>query len=241
MPLSAPIHRLKREARLLSRAATIPLHEALDRIAAREGFAGWSLLVAKAAAATPAQRLFARLKPGDLVLVGARPGHGKTLMSLELAVEAMRSGNRGVFFSLDYTEKDMQDRFCALGVDRTDFGALFEFDGSDDISADYIVEQLAAAPPGTFVVVDYLQLLDQRRDHPALGEQVRTLRAFARERGLIVAFISQIDRSYDPTVKPCPDLDDIRLPNPLDLGLFDKTCFLNGGEVQFEARVGVRG
>ncbi|RUU73632.1 DNA helicase, partial [Mesorhizobium sp. M7A.T.Ca.TU.009.01.3.1] len=41
--------------------------------------------------------------------------------------------------------------------------------------------------------------------------------------------------SYDPAKKPCPDIGDVRLPNPLDLSLFDKTCFLNKGEIRFHA------
>jgi replicative DNA helicase len=97
------------------------------------------------------------------------------------------------------------------------------------------VTRLAAAAPGTLVVIDYLQLLDQQRDKPDLMDQVHTLRSFAREKGLIVVFLSQIDRSYDPATKPFPDLGDVRLPNPLDLALFDKTCFLNRGEVRFQA------
>ena len=235
MKLSAPLYHLKRNAKLLSRAENIPLHEALDRIARQEGFSGWSLLAAKATATAPAEKLFARLAPGDLVLVGARPGQGKTLMSLELAVQAMKSGSRGVFFTLEYTEKDMLDRFRAIGVEREDFVGLFEFDSSDDISSDYIVKRLATAPRGTLVVVDYLQLLDQKRENPELMVQVRALQSFARDRGLIFVFISQIDRSYDPSMKSCPDLEDVRLPNPLDLSLFTKTCFLNNGEVQFRA------
>ena len=75
----------------------------------------------EAAATSPAERLFARLSPGDLLLLGARPGQGKTLMSLELAVQAMKSGSRSVFFTLEYTEKDMLDRFRAIGVEREDF------------------------------------------------------------------------------------------------------------------------
>lgn len=45
MKLSTPIYRLKRQAKILSRAKGIPHHEALDRIAAKEGFARWSLQV----------------------------------------------------------------------------------------------------------------------------------------------------------------------------------------------------
>jgi len=235
MRLSAPIHQLRRRARLLSREARIPLHEALDRIAAQEGFSGWSLLAARVSSAAPASKLFARLSPGDLLLVAARPGHGKTLMSLELAVETMKSGNRAVFFTLEYVEKDVLDRLHAIGVERATFDGLFEFDNSDDISADYIVRKVAGAPRGTLVVIDYLQLLDQKREKPELMYQVRTLQAFARTSGLIFVFISQIDRSYDPLTKRFPDLEDVRLPNPLDLTLFSKTCFLNNGEVQFRA------
>ena len=233
--LSAPIYQLKRKAKLLSREEKFPLHQALDRIAAGEGFASWSLLVAKAPAAAPAEKLFARLSPGDLVLVGARPGHGKTLMSLQLAVEAMKSGHHGAFFTLEYTEKDIVDRFRAIGAEPARFDKLFKFDSSDAISAAYIVEALEKATRGTLVVIDYLQLLDQRRENPELTAQVRVLKSFARERGLILVFISQIDRAYDPSKKPCPDLSDVRLPNPLDLSLFNKTCFLNDGEFRFQA------
>ena len=235
MKLSAPIYHLKRKAKRLSREDNIPLHDALDRVATTEGFSTWSMLAAKAAAVTPANKLFPQFRPGDLVLVGARPGQGKTLMSLELAVEAMKSGHRAAFFSLEYTEKDVLDRMRAIGVDPAQFDKLFEIDCSDAISADHIVKQMATAPRGTVVVIDYLQLLDQRRENPDLAVQVRALKSFARDKELIVVFISQIDRSYDPSTRPCPDISDVRLPNPLDLKLFDKTCFINNAEVEFRA------
>ena len=138
-----------------------------------KGFWQLELLAAKAPASAPAEKLFARLAPGDLMLVGARPGQGKTLMSLELAVQAMKSGSRGVFFTLEYTEKDMLDRFRAIGVAPEEFAGLFEFDSSNEINSDHIVKRLATALRGTLVVVDYLQLLDQKRDNPELMVQVR--------------------------------------------------------------------
>ncbi|TIR17900.1 MAG: DNA helicase [Mesorhizobium sp.] len=235
MRLSAPVYHLKRQARLLSRRENVPLHTALDRVAAKEGFGSWSLLAAKAAEATPAGSLLERLMPGDMVLVAARPSQGKTLMSLELAVAAMKQCNRAVFFTLEYMHADILNRFRDIGADPADFDHLFEFDNSDAISADYIIEALRSAPPGTLAVIDYLQLLDQRRENPELMVQIRALRSFARERGLVLVFISQIDRSYDSSGKPFPDIGDIRLPNPLDLSLFDKACFLNKGEIQFQA------
>lgn len=235
MRLSAPVYHLKRQARLLSRRENVPLHTALDRVAREEGFGSWSLLAAKAAEAEPAGRLLARLMPGDMVLVAARPGQGKTLMSLELAVAAMRQGNRAVFFTLEYVHADILDRFRDIGTDPADFDQLFEFDNSDAISAGYIIEALRSAPRGTLAVIDYLQLLDQKRENPELMVQIRALRSFARERGLVLVFISQVDRPYVSSGKPFPDIGDIRLPNPLDLSLFDKACFLNKGEIRFQA------
>lgn len=44
MSLSAPIYKLKRKAKLLSREADITLTQALDRVAIDEGFQSWSLL-----------------------------------------------------------------------------------------------------------------------------------------------------------------------------------------------------
>lgn len=230
MKLSRPIFRLKRNARLLARREGIALHLALDRIAMDEGYANWSLLAAQAP--SPAQALYQRLSPGDLVLLAARPGQGKTLMGLALAVEAARAGHRSVFFSLEYAERDVRDRLVALGADTALLGDELVFDGSDDICADYAVRALAQARPGTLAVVDYLQLLDQKRTNPPLDEQVGVLQRFARERETTIIVLSQVDRSYDPRSRRFPDVGDIRRPNPFDPGLFTKTCFMNAGKVQ---------
>lgn len=231
----APIYQLKRKAKRLARDKGIPLHDALDQIAAAQGFSRWSLLAAKAAALTPARKLFAGLVPGDLLLVGARPGQGKTLLSLELAAEAIRAGRQSVYFTLEESERDARQRFRRNGAAPEQFTELFTLDCSDQICAGYVIQHLAGAAPGTLAVIDYLQLLDQKREHPELMTQVQALQAFARARGLIFVLISQISRAYDPTTKPCPDLGDVRLPNPLDLSLFSKTCFLNDGKVVFGA------
>jgi replicative DNA helicase len=235
MKRSAPIYHLKRRAKLLSREQKIPLHEALDRIAVEEGFRHWSLLSARAAAATTATRLFAQFRPGDIALIGSRRGHGKTLLGIEILVEAMKAGHRAALFTLEFTEKDVRELFRAVGVDMTKLDGRLYLDTSDAISADSIMKRLGAAPAGTTVMIDYLQLLDQQRHKPVLTEQVQALKAFARDKGIVVIFLSQIDRSYDPSSKPCPDLGDLRLPNPLDVTVFSKTCFLHEGTVQLRS------
>jgi replicative DNA helicase len=235
MKLSTPIYHLKRNARQMARTEAIPLHEALDRIAATEGYSGWSLLAARYAARSPVSRLYSGLRAGDLVLVGARPGQGKTLMALELAVEAVKVDRPSFVFTLDYTEQEVLSRLETLDLEPDQLGTRLMLDCSDGICAAHIIERLRDAQRDTLVVIDYLQLLDQKREHPPLADQVSALKAFAQARGLVMVFISQIDRSFDAAGKSVPDLDDVRLPNPLDLALFDKTCFLNNGEVRLNA------
>lgn len=232
MKLSAPIFRLKRQARLLARDAGIPLNKALDRVARDEGFQSWSLLATRYAGSRPACRMLAQLEPGDLVLLGARPGHGKTMTSLDLIVEAIKSGAHGVFYTFEYTEVDILNRLRSLGADPATLKGAFTFDTSEQISADYIIDMQREAHSGTVIVVDYLQLLDQNREKPALSKQVSVMKSFAQDTGVIFVLNSQIDRTFDQAAKGLPDVADVRLPNPLDLALFSKACFLNDGAMK---------
>ena len=234
MRLSSPIYKLKRRARLLARDNDIRLHEALNQIATKEGFRDWSHLASRYCKATPAKEIMSQLNPGDTVLIGARPGHGKTLLGLELAVLAEKSDRKGYIFSLDYNEADVWDRFEKLGLRSKEYYRSIVVDTSDDICATYIIECLDNTPDHAIVDVDYMQLLDEKRSNPPLEEQVRALKKFAVKRGAIVVMISQIDRAFELSSSDMPSVDDFRLPNPLDLSIFDKRCFLHDGEVQIE-------
>ena len=232
MRLSAPIFRLKRQARMLARQAGLPLHAALDRLAQDEGFRTWSHLAARFSERSTASEILAQLNPGDLILLGARPGQGKTLLGLALAVEAARAGHPSFFFTLDWSEGDVLHHLRTIGANPETLEGAFVLDTSDHIHAERIEARLSGEPRGALAVVDYLQLLDQRRRNPELGNQVTALSAFARASGSILVMISQIDRSFGLQAKTLPELADVRLPNPLDLGLFTKTCFLHEGRLR---------
>lgn len=234
MKLSAPIYQLKRKAKLLARHQEIPLNKALNSIAGQEGFASWSLLSAKASTHLHPANLLSNLNPGELVLLGARPGHGKTLMGLKLVIETVRLGHRSIFFTLDYNERDALERIEALNENNPITDKNLEVDASDSISADYIIKQIKSGDTPKLVVIDYLQLLDQKRANPDLLTQIQSLKNHAKKSGVIFILISQIDRSFELSEKKLPDLSDIRLPNPLDLTLFNKSCFLNNEVVQID-------
>ena len=76
------------------------------------------------------------------------------------------------------------------------------------------------------IVIDYLQLLDEKRVNPPLQKQVETLKAYAKEKNCIVIFLSQVKREIEYKNDRRPTKEDVRLPNPLDTNLFNKMIFL---------------
>ncbi|KZL14277.1 DNA helicase [Pseudovibrio sp. Ad26] len=234
MKLSSPVHQLKRQAKLTARESGMPLHAALDQLAQQEGYSSWSHLSVSGSRSGRAQKCLRQLDGGDLVLIAARPGQGKTLFGLELAIQASRAGGESYFFTLEYTPADVLKRVSQLGYNPAEMRDAFHLDCSDEICASYIINELRDAPQKTLVVIDYLQLLDQKRRNPELSSQLNVLKEFARKTGIIIALISQVQRDFDLASKSLPDLSDIRLPNPVDLTVFTKSCFLHNGEIAFE-------
>jgi len=236
MKLSTPIYNLKRRAKTLSRQDKIPLHAALDSVAQGQGFQNWSLLASRVASPSPATKMLELIAPGDLVLLGARPGQGKTLMGVGIVAKSIRKGHHGWFFTLEWNQNDVEECLRFLGEENIGSSDRYHFDGSDSISAAYIIDKLSNAAAGTIAVIDYLQLLDQKRSAPSLSEQVSDLKAFASKQKITILCVSQVDRSFEYSDKPTPSFSDVRLPNPLDLTLFDRACFLHDGKVSYASQ-----
>ncbi|MHA7773047.1 DNA helicase [Roseibium sp. M-1] len=227
MKFSAPVFRLKREARLLARRKSVALHLALDEIARREGYRSWNHLAANAQAQGPAARLLATLETGDMLVLAARPGQGKTVLGLEVLAEAERDGRRAVFFSAECTHQEISRSLSESGYQGA--ASRIDLELSDCLCASSITAALGDPVPGTIAVVDYLQVMDQRRSEPPLGQQIETLKQFAAARGAILIFLSQVHRSFDPARKALPDFTDIRTTNLLELAHFNKGYFLQNG------------
>ncbi|MCF8466221.1 MAG: replicative DNA helicase [Sneathiella sp.] len=234
MKLTAPIHVLKGKAKELKRSEAITMTEALDQIAKAEGFNSWSLLQSKVKAFTPKTKedILSYLHPGDLLLIGARPGLGKTTFTLQLLLQAIKEERICFFFSLEYTQKVLSAKLVELDKKFEPNEPLLKLDLSDEISSDYIMSQTKdTVREGSLIAVDYLQLLDQNRRKPSLQKQIEDLKAYAKEKKCIVIFISQIDRAFDEEERIKPSMEDVRLPNPLDMALFNKSIFVQNGQI----------
>ncbi len=234
MRFSAPIYRLKRQAKRLSQNNNIPLNAALDSVARSEGYRRWSHLAAQAKLRSPAADILSTLAQGEMLLVAARPGHGKTILALEIAIAAAAPHRPAYIFSLESNRDEIIEQIKSLAPGDTPIEQRMVIDTSDGICAAHIAETLKGTPPGSVVVIDYLQILDQRRDHPELRQQVKSLAGIAAKTRVIMILISQIDRQFDLSGKVLPGHADIRLPNPVDLSLFGKHCFLHDGRIQFQ-------
>lgn len=233
MNLSAPIYRLKRQAKLLARETSRPLNETLDEIARVEGFRSWSHLSSVAAQEPMAARLLNRFRPGEIVLMAGRPGQGKTRLALTILAEAALQPRPAWFFTLEYTEAEAWRRLEVEGYSQPRLQPYLTVDASDDLSAKKMVNAFRKNVDGTpwFAVVDYLQILDQNRQHPPLQQQMDVLKGFAQEAGGTIILLSQVDRQFTETERQMPARSDIRLPNPLDLSVFDRFCAMHDGEI----------
>ena len=177
--------------------------------------------------------LFCGLRPGDLVVLAARPGVGKTSFALNLAVNSAKKGTAVAFFSLEMSKSQLVNRIlCSeaqVELSKIRSGHLSEADWSQlnptmqmlsnlDISIDdtpglSILEARAKARRqlrgivGTdtkgMVIVDYLQLMTPpvvRRDGNRaveVGEISRGLKILAKELGVPVIALSQLNRSVE--------------------------------------------
>jgi len=230
MKLSAPIHVLKSQAKRIKRAESLTMTEALNQVANKEGFSSWSLLQSKSEEIYPTSydEILSFFNGGDLILIGARPSYGKTSFTIGLFVQAIQEKRaKSYYFTLAETHKDVAGRIAIYDEMIGQNNEVFELNYSNNISAEYIINKVRPSiREKSVIVIDYLQLLDEKRVNPALQDQVKMLQDFAKESKCIIIFLSQVNREIEYKNVRRPTVEDIRLPNPLDTKLFNKMIFL---------------
>jgi replicative DNA helicase len=230
MKLSAPIHVLKAKAQELRKQNSISNTDALNLIAKSEGYNSWSLLHSEHRDGFPSSYdgILDYFNPGDLVLIGARPSKGKTIFAIGIFVQAIQKQQaKNYCFSLSEVHRDIAGRMAIYDESIGGSNKFFELDYSNDINADYIIKKTQKdISKGSLILIDYLQLLDEKRTNPDLQKQIETLKLYAKEKGCVIIFLSQLDREIENRVNKKPIVEDVRMPNPFDLKIFNKLMLL---------------
>lgn len=184
--------------------------------------------------------LLVGLVPGQMTMIGARPGMGKAALALNIAVNAAKSAGKTVaFYSLDMSQEQLRTRMFSRETDIALIKLL-----NDDLTDDErrrIAEAAASLnalniiiddnPVTTvadmtaqcreignlgLVIIDYVQLLcsvhlSQREDyHRELSEISLNIKRMAKALNVPVICVSQLSSALEKRVDRRPVLNDFR-------------------------------
>ncbi len=178
-------------------------------------------------------------KPGDMIILAARPSMGKTALSLNIAQNIGESGKNVAVFSLEMSKEQLTDRLiCStMGVDswKLQKGLL---EDEEFMRMGDALERLSKAniyiddsPGGNlleikskarrlkiesgldFIVIDYLQLMSAGNPMnrvQEISDISRGIKSLARELGVPIMALSQLSRAVESRVSKEPILSDLR-------------------------------
>lgn len=220
VPASVLVHRaMQRLEELANR------HDGIDGIAT--GF-------------TDVDAMLLGLKPGDLVILAARPAMGKTSLAMNVAAYAARVGQAVAVFSLEMSESQLMFRVAAgeahVSLERMLSGRTHE---TEYVRLSKALSEIAEWPLHVedtalvtvadvrarcrrlqskhglaLVVVDYLQLMYDGKRHDSrvleLAAISRGLKQLAKELRVPVVALSQLSREVERRPSKRPMLSDLR-------------------------------
>ncbi|MEI6092155.1 MAG: replicative DNA helicase [bacterium] len=183
-------------------------------------------------------------KPGQLIIIAARPSMGKTALAMNFARNsAIRHNNAIAVFSLEMSKEEVLGRLIGsearIDITRLISGRIEEnewgklTDAASRLSETMIfIDDTSSLTPGEIrsrcrrikaqygkldmVIIDYLQLMrgsisskSQNREQE-IADISRTLKALAKEMGVPVIALSQLNREVDKRTDKRPFLSDLR-------------------------------
>ena len=207
------------------------------------------------------------LRPGQMIVLGARPGVGKTSFALNLATNAAYHGASVAFFSLEMSKAEIAQRLLAaearIGLQEIRSARIRDDQWPQILEAVNQLSQLDIViddTPGTtvtevrakarrmlrgkklgIVVLDYLQLVSppqggHRADSRAteVGEMSRGIKIMAKDLGVPVVALSQLNRTVENRTGKRPQLSDLRESGSIEQDA-DIVCFLDRSMNEEEA------
>lgn len=189
--------------------------------------------------------------PGEIVVIGAHSGHGKSWLGLQYLMSACRSGYRCYYASLEMTHHQLYNRMLAMGGHRLNALESRHLKPAQDdpqrvllrslpytISegrnrvADYISAQRLASiqgKPYDVMFVDHTHLLDvPGRDYRlGLNKVLAQLKSFATREHVAVVLLAQLRRNAAADTDPQrPRLSDLKETSALEQ-IADYVTFLH--------------
>ncbi len=183
------------------------------------------------------------LRPGQMIVIGARPGVGKTSFALNLATNAAFAGASVALFSLEMSKVEIAQRLLAanarVGLQEIRSARIRNEQWPQILQATNDLSQLDIMiddTPGTtvteirakarrilrgketgLVIIDYLQLISppaggRRSDSRAteVSEMSRGIKIMAKDLGVPVVALSQLNRTVESRTGKRPQLSDLR-------------------------------
>ena len=182
-------------------------------------------------------------KPGELIIIAARPGIGKTTLAVNFAINsAIKHKKTIAMFDLEMSALQVAQRFiCSTGrvpmdavkggsKDNNVWSTLFEtkkiledaniyVDDTTTITPAEILSKcrkLKAQSGLDMVIIDYLQLMKSERANKdgnrqqEVAELTRSIKLAARELGVPILLLSQLNRESEKRADKTPQLSDLR-------------------------------
>lgn len=206
--------------------------------------------------------LFGNFRPGQLVILGARPKMGKTAFALEIAKHACRDGMRVAFFSLEMSKEELVLRMLAQLTSATmdDLFVTNEYDASEVGTGIQVLEQMqlyiddtAGMSPNRIksrsmqiqklhgkidlIIIDYLQLMKSDTYYRSRYEEItsisRECKVLAKKLKTPVLALAQLNRELENREDKRPRLSDLRDSGSLEQDA-DKVYFIYRDEVYNE-------
>lgn len=178
--------------------------------------------------------------PGDLVILAARPAMGKTSLAMNMAMGAAKTGVNVAVFSLEMTGEQLIRRMLATeaklpmnifkrpDISPRDYRTMADavesiyqlpifIDDTSDISPMELkgkCRRLMSNGPLGLIVVDYLQLMRSSRKTEnrtqEIAEIARNLKQTAKELGVPIIALCQVNRAVEGRDDKRPNLSDLR-------------------------------
>lgn len=185
------------------------------------------------------------LHPGNLVVIGGRPGMGKTALMLGIARNLLKAGHPGTIFSMEMAAEELTQRMIAdemfdtsplaythlragrfqentferiteAGKRIASWPLVIEPAGSLTVSQIVAKARRAVRTRGLkWIAIDYLQLIKASGRYQGnrvleIGEITSSLKQLAKELGIPVILLCQLNRQVEARDDKRPNLADLR-------------------------------